>query len=54
MDGQTLLRGADRYGCSDCDVEKAWDWWARQTLWEKVSVSVKPLSKPKRGRPKAK
>ena len=47
----TLLRGADRYGCSECDVAKAWDFWARQTLWLKVSSGVKPVVKP-RGRPK--
>ena len=38
-------------GCQSCDVEKAWSWACRQTLWLRISEALKPAAKPK-GRPK--
>ena len=40
-----------RYGCSACDPEKAFSFYTRRLLWEKVSRELKPAAKP-RGRPK--
>ena len=47
------MSGADSYGCHECEPEKAFDFYARKTLWDKVSAAVRPAQKPKRGRPKA-
>ena len=40
-----------KYGCSECDPEKAWSFACRSTLWHRTSEAVRPNAKPK-GRPK--
>ena len=42
-----------RFGCLGCDVNKAWDYYARETLWHKAGVETRLEKKASRASEKS-